>query len=93
LESDETFQSKNTVQQLVEPKSIDHYPSSYQPTEEERALFRQMWDNRMRIQDQHQQLMLKATRLLYHSSTTGSSFSTRSNTNNNFWNQPINTTH
>ncbi|UJR38516.1 hypothetical protein I4U23_031182 [Adineta vaga] len=38
--------------------------ATYEPNEQERALLEKLWDNRIRIQMQHQQLMMKATRLI-----------------------------
>ncbi|CAF1407502.1 unnamed protein product [Adineta ricciae] len=43
--------------------------STYEPNEQERMLFEKLWDNRIRIQMQHQQLMMKATRFICFPST------------------------
>lgn len=43
-------------------------PSSFEPNEQERIIFDKLWNNRVRIQMQHQQLMTKAARLLSLSS-------------------------
>ncbi|CAF1071698.1 unnamed protein product [Rotaria magnacalcarata] len=59
---------KNEISQgkysIEEREEIISYPSSFEPNENERILFEKIWNNRMRIQMQHQQLMMKAAKLL-----------------------------
>ncbi|CAF0893601.1 unnamed protein product [Rotaria sordida] len=63
---------KNSAQVKEEIKSCS--PSSYELSEQEKILFEKLWDNRMRIQTQHQQLMTRASRLLCFSSINNDSF-------------------
>ena len=54
----------------VSQQQFDDDPlSTYEPNEQERVLFDKLWDNRLRIQMQHQQLMIKAARLICFPST------------------------
>ncbi|CAF2502300.1 unnamed protein product [Rotaria sp. Silwood2] len=71
VETEENCQGKYTVQEKEETKSC---PSSYEPNEQEKMLFEKLWDNRIRIQMQHQQLMTRGARLLCFSSLNNDSF-------------------
>ena len=68
---------------IVEQKPLDppnepikhssSFSSYYEPSEQDHMLFDQISNNRMRIHMQHQQLMLRATRLLSYSSINNDS--------------------
>ena len=62
---------------LYSPKDQIKYSSSisslYEPSEHDQMLFDQIMNNRLRIQMQHQHLMLRATKVLSYSSTNNDS--------------------
>jgi hypothetical protein len=61
------IREKPAIQQGEEIKPLPS-PSLYQPNEHEKMLIEKVWDNRMRLQMQHEQIMTKAAKLLYFSS-------------------------
>ncbi|CAF1409095.1 unnamed protein product [Adineta ricciae] len=63
---EKTPKQQQQQQQTDETNSV---LSTYEPNEQERMLFEKLWDNRIRIQMQHQQLMMKATRFICFPST------------------------
>ncbi len=77
----EISQEKSSIQQQQD-ETISSL-SSYEPTEQERILFEKMCDNRMRIQMQHQQLMMKAARLVCFSSINNDLLNRKSTQCNN----------
>jgi hypothetical protein len=82
VKKEEIFQEKSSIQQQQQDETISSL-SSYEPTEQERILFEKMCDNRMRIQMQHQQLMMKAARLVCFSSINNDSLNRKSTQCNN----------
>jgi hypothetical protein len=74
VQQEENFDEKYCVQQ-EEMRSINSYPSpSYELNEQDKILFEKIWNNRLRIQIQHEQLMTKASRLICFSSINYDSF-------------------
>lgn len=67
----EAFYVKSSVSQQQQQRDDETNSifSNYEPNDQERLLIDKLWDNRLRIQMQHQQLMLKAARFIRFPST------------------------
>jgi hypothetical protein len=79
VQKEEILQEIPSIQLRSEQiEEIDSSSSSYRPTEQEKFLFEKVWNNRMRIQMQHQQLMMKAAKLCF-SSINNDTFFTKNN--------------
>jgi hypothetical protein len=73
VQKQEIIQEKPSIEQQEEEINYSS-PLTFEPNEQEKYLFERIWDNRMRIEMQHQQLMMKAARLLCFSSINNDSF-------------------
>ncbi|CAF0734256.1 unnamed protein product [Adineta steineri] len=72
--------SSTQQQSQHEEEEANSTISLCEPNEQERILFEKLWENRTRIQMQHQQLMMKAARLLCFTSVDiNQSFNTKNN--------------
>lgn len=77
VRKEDFIQEKYFIQQEQQPPKIDEIncdSSSYQPSEHEKFLFDKIWNNQMRIDTQHQQLMIKAAKVLSVVSNNNDSF-------------------
>jgi len=70
VRKEDIIREKPSIQQIeeIKPSSNGSSTSFYEPSEQDKILFEKVWENRMRIEMQHQQLMSKAAKLLYFSS-------------------------
>jgi len=76
VRKEDIIREKPSIQQIeeIKPSSNCSSTSFYEPSEQDKILFEKVWENRMRIEMQHQQLMNKAAKLLCYSTMHNDSF-------------------
>jgi hypothetical protein len=76
VRKEDIIREKPSIQQIeeIKPSSNGSSTSFYEPSEQDKILFEKVWENRMRIEMQHQQLMSKAAKLLCYSTMHNDSF-------------------